>query len=232
MKKRFFFLCVAMLVACFAAMADNTWFNESRNFSAYSLGQGKVHVKVLVFARGSTNNHWATNKDGGTYVYALYNGQQIKALEYQGDNDKNCKNDHKGWVKFKVLNGTVIVTNPYDGDKSVSYPASNTDIELYLSRTGEHNTPTYLEFDWYPPSSLDNKTYILHANVTDTRKYGNTYHHDWNLGQFSGSDIQAPMLFQPVFYSVGDNGVGGLGKVAVPYVVYQQPKSYTMSTTG
>ena len=222
-----------MLVACGAAMADNTWFHESQNFSAYALGQGKVHVKVLVFAKGTTNNHWATSKSNGTYVYAYYNNQVIKVLDYEGDNSKNnTNNKYKGWVKFKVLNGTVVVTNPFDGDQSKSYQSSNGQVELYLSRTGQNDTPTYLEFDWYPPSSLDNKTYILKAKVTDTRKFNDTQTREWNLGQYSGSDIQVPMLYQAVFYSVGENGVGGIGKVAVPYVVFQEPKSYTTSTTG
>ena len=77
MKKRLFFLCVAMLVACGVTMADNTWFEEGRNFSAYSLGQGKVHVKVLVFARGGTNNHWATTGNGGSFVYAYSSGNRV-----------------------------------------------------------------------------------------------------------------------------------------------------------
>ena len=77
MKKRLFFLCVAMLVACGVTMADNTWFEEGRNFSAYSLGQGKVHVKVLVFARGGTNNHWATTGNGGSCVYAAAYGKTV-----------------------------------------------------------------------------------------------------------------------------------------------------------
>ncbi|MGN1239377.1 MAG: hypothetical protein ACI4TV_00715, partial [Paludibacteraceae bacterium] len=233
MKKHLIFLCVAMLAACGVAMADNTWFEESRNFSAYSLGQGKVHVKVLVFARGGTHNHWATTKNGGSVVSAyLPYRDSIPALFYEGDNEKNCENDYKGWVKFQVKNGTVIVTNPYDGDKARVYTEGSGWVELFLSRTGETNTPTYLEFDWYPPASLDNKTYTLKAWITDTRKSGTTlWTRPWNLGTFSGSDLQAPMLYQPVFYSVGENGLAGFGKVAVPYVVYQEPKSYTTSTT-
>ena len=222
-----------MLLACGVAMADNTWFEESRNFSAYSLGQGKVHVKVLVFARGGTNNHWATTKNGGSVVsaYIPYR-DSIPALFYEGDNKHNCENDYKGWVKFQVKNGTVIVTNPNDGDKARVYTEGSGWVELYLSRTGESNTPTYLEFDWYPPASLDNRSYTLKAWITDTRKSGTTlWTRPWNLGTFSGSDLQAPMLYQPVFYSVGENGQGGFGKVAVPYVVYQEPKSYTTSTT-
>ena len=107
--KRLFFLCVAMLVACGAAMADNTWFHESQNFSAYALGQGKVHVKVLVFAKGTTNNHWATSKSNGTYVYAYYNNQVIKVLDYEGDNSKNNTNNK---YKKHRSSGNATTTPP------------------------------------------------------------------------------------------------------------------------
>ena len=159
MKNRLFFLCVAMLVACGVTMADNTWFEEGRNFSAYSLGQGKVHVKVLVFARGGTNNHWATTGNGGSFVYASSYGNTVYALQYEGDNNYNCENDYKGWVKFQVKSGTVIITNSYEGNNSTTYTSSNGWVNLYLSRTGETNTPTYLEFDWYPPTNLDNRSF-------------------------------------------------------------------------
>ncbi|MGN0235470.1 MAG: LamG-like jellyroll fold domain-containing protein [Paludibacteraceae bacterium] len=233
MKKHLFSLCVVLLAVCGIATANNTWFEESRNFSAYALGQGKVHVKVLVFARGGTNNHWATTKNGGSVVYAYApNGDSIPALQYEGDNSKNCENDYKGWVNFLVRQGTVIITNPNEGDKGCTYTSSNGWKSLYLTRMGEKYTPTYIEFDWYPPASLDNKTYTLKARITDTRKYGDTWTRTWNLGEFSGSDLQAPMLYQPVFYSVGEDGQPGLGNVVVPYMVYQEPQSYTTSATG
>ena len=221
-----------MLVACGVTMADNTWFEEGRNFSAYSLGQGKVHVKVLVFARGGTNNHWATTGNGGSFVYASSYRNTVYALQYEGDNNYNCENDYKGWVKFQVKSGTVIITNSYEGNNSTTYTPSSGWVNLYLSRTGETNTPTYLEFDWYPPTELDNRSFDLKATITDTRKNGDTWTRTWYLGAFSGSTLQAPMLYQPVFYSVGEDGQPGHGQVAIPYVVYQEPKSYTTSTTG
>ena len=198
MKNRLFFLCVAMLVACGVTMADNTWFEEGRNFSAYSLGQGKVHVKVLVFARGGTNNHWATTGNGGSFVYAYSSGNTVYALQYEGDNNYNCENDYKGWVKFQVKSGTVIITNSYGGNNSTTYTPSNGWVNLYLSRTGESNTPTYLEFDWYPPTVLDNRSFDLKATVTDTRKYGNTWTHSWYLGSFSGTAF--PLCFFLILY--------------------------------
>ena len=212
------------------ALADNTWFEQSRNFMAYSLGQGKVHFKVLVFSRGSTHNHWACDEKGGTYIYAEGNGVSRSILYYSGDNNYNCDSDYKGWVRLRVEDGTVVITNTYD--QVPVHLQSGLSGTYWLSRTGESDTPTFLEFDWYPSSAFDGKQYTAKAHIVDTRKTGATWERNWTLGTYSASSVQAPMLFDPVFYSVGENGVAGLGHVMIPYVVYQDPLSYYTSFTG
>lgn len=92
MKHKFLFAMAALLVSV-SALADNTWFEESRNFSAYSLGQGNVHVKVLVFAAGSIQNHWATDP---SYIQAQVEGTTYNVLQYRGDNNYNTDNDYRG----------------------------------------------------------------------------------------------------------------------------------------
>ncbi len=232
MRLKRLWLAIALLTLCGGIFADNTWFEKSRNFSAYSLGQGKVHFKVLVFARGGTHNHWAAmNTDkGDTYIYATGTGDDIKIVRYRGDNSYNCKNDYKGWVYLEVEDGTVVITNTYDKVPATLF--SGQTGEFWLSRTGESDTPTYLEFDWYPSTKFDGKQYTAKAHIVDTRKTGATWLREWILGTYSASSVQSPILFDPVFYSVGENGVAGLGHVMIPYVVYQEPTSYYTSFTG
>lgn len=225
-------LTISLLMLCGGLFAANTWFEKSRNFSAYSLGQGKVHFKVLVFACGSTQNHWAamgTDK-GDTYIYATGSGVTQKILSYRGDNSNNGKNKYMGWVYLEVKDGTVVITNTYDQTPKTLYSGDNR--EIWLSRTGESDHPTFLEFDWYPSTAFDGKEYTAKAHIVDTRKTGATWLREWSLGSYSAASIQAPTLFDPVFYSVGENGVAGLGHVMIPYVVYQEPTSYYTSYTG
>ncbi len=219
--------CALLTLSVHTAYADNTWFEEPRNFSAYSLGQGKVHFKVLVFARGAVQNHWACTKDGGTYLYAEGESLNQKILCYNGDNNKNCDDDYKGWVHIEVLDGTVIITNTHDQVPLTLNSGQSGDY--WLRRTGETNTPTFLEVDWYPSTAFDGKEYTAKAHVVDTRKTDATWTHTWSLGTYSAASVQAPMLYSPVFYSVGENGKAGFGHVLIPYVVYQDPVAYHTS---
>ena len=157
MKHKFLFAMAALLVSV-SALADNTWFEESRNFSAYSLGQGNVHVKVLVFAAGSIQNHWATDP---SYIQAKVEGTTYNVLQYRGDNNYNTDNDYRGWAWVKALDGTIVITNPAEGSK-ITLQAGE-ERNTYLSRTGQSDRPAYLEIDWYPSAKFTGKTYNINA---------------------------------------------------------------------
>ncbi len=203
--------------------AENTWFEEPRNFTSYSLGQGKVHFKVLAFAE-SSYNHWAIE---GTYVWAEGGSVSKHIVEYHGDNDRNKQSDYKGWVHLKVIDGSIKLTNT--ADQVPLTLAAGAQGDYWVSRTGETDRPTYLEFDWYPSTDFDGITYMTKVHVKETRWTGKEYYHDYNMGQYSASTQQSPMLFTPTFYSVGENGAAGYGHVLIPYVTYQDPISYYTS---
>ncbi len=226
MKHKFLFAMAALLVSV-SALADNTWFEESRNFSAYSLGQGNVHVKVLVFAAGSFQNHWATD---ASYIQAKVDGNTYNVLNYKGDNSKNTDNDYRGWASVKALDGTIVITNPAEGSKITLQ--QNSEWEGYLSRTGQSDRPAYLEFDWYPSATFTGKTYNINAHIVDTRKTGKTWTHDWNLGSYEVNSLQSPMLYNAVFSNVNGNGHRAFGQLMVPYVVYQTTREYTPVLNG
>ncbi len=222
--KRLGLVLTMVLTMCMGQLyAENTWFDEPRNFSSYSLGQGKVHCKVLIFASGFYN-HWAI---GGTYIYAVAGGVETRIVEYNGDNDKNTDNDYKGWVNLTVKDGTIKITNTYDQVPVVL--AEGKSGNYYLSRTGQTDRPTYFEFDWYPSSKFNGLTFTVKDKIVETRRDGDRFYHDYTLGEYSADSPQSPLLFTPTFYSVGENGVAGLGHVLIPYVTYQEPISYYTS---
>ncbi len=205
--------------------ADNTWFDESTNFSSYSLGNGRVHFKVLVFARGSANNHWAIS---GTNVYArLEDNTQIKILSYVGDNDQNTGSDDRGWVKLWPENGTIVITNVYER-VNITVKEGSGERAMSLTRIKQTDTPTWLEFDWYPSTALDGKKFTAAIYVHETSKWTD-YTHTYTLGDYTAESPQSPLLSDPIFYNVGDNGKAGFGYSLIPYVTYQDPVSYHTS---
>ncbi len=230
MKRRILFAMAVLLMAT-SVWADNTWFEEARNFSSYSLGSGKVHVKVLVFASGTFQNHWAISP---SKVVAVIDGESAErtVLEFQGDNDRNTDNDYKGWAKVKVCEGKVIITNPSDQARKDTLTVENPNWDNYLSRTGQSDRPAYLEFDWYPSADFDGKNYEVKAHVRDTRKTGAYWDRTWSLGKYSSSSLQSPLLYDAVFYSVSGSGERAFGNVLVPYVVYQTTDKYRIAIDG
>ncbi len=225
--KRIGAVLVLLLTICIGSLwADNTWFEEAYNFQSYSLGSGKVHFKVLVFARGGSNNHWATS---GTNVYAeMSDKSKIKILSYVGDNDQNTCSDDRGWVKLTPENGTIVITNVYER-VDITVKAGSGECAMSLTRTKQTDTPTWLEFDWYPSTEFDGKEYTAAIYIHETRKWGTDYYHTYTLGNYTTETAQAPLLSDPIFYSVGDNGKAGFGYCLIPYVTYQDPISYHTS---
>ena len=225
--KRIGAVITMMLTLCVGSLwADNTWFEEPYNFQSYSMGSGKVHFKVLVFARGGSNNHWATT---GTNVYAEFSDKtQVKILSYVGDNDQNTDTDDRGWVKLTPENGTIVITNVYER-VDITVKAGSGERAMSLTRIKQTDTPTWLEFDWYPSTEFDGKQYTAAIYVHETRKWGTDYYHRYTLGTYTTETAQAPLLSDAVFYSVGDNGKAGFGYSLIPYVTYQDPVSYHTS---
>jgi hypothetical protein len=78
MRSIFVTLSLLFVSLCVSA---NDWLERADNFSAYSLGQGKVHFKILIYANGSWNNYWV-EEHSSNESRAYY---QIK----KGDNGKD-----------------------------------------------------------------------------------------------------------------------------------------------
>ena len=254
MKKSFFWRVAAVLLAVvglsMSARAAETpmWgeshFEQSYNYMAYSLGQGRFHFKTLIFAEGWWNNynanrgHYGLGDDWSDYPNVWYQpsgGSKTKIVEYYADNyyNKPGKVDgrprNKGWVKLKVDKGTVVVTNTYDGNH-ITFTADGQWHEVDILRADAGDHLTFLEVDWYPPASL---TGTFTAGVYSSRLSANDVSDDWeddefDLGSFTfGTDVdQQPELMDPVFYPSTEVAPGYM---AVPYLSYQETYQYNTS---
>jgi len=111
---------------------------------------------------------------------------------------------------------------------------------------------TWLEFDWYPPESLENtsfsikvyaklmtKGWIISDLFGDDRKDISKYYRydkpvydlSWTYdGPFKGNNNSlTPQLNSPFLYQLNEKGMTGYGYAAVSYALYDAPVSYTTS---
>ena len=231
------FFCVVPQSAQASPWNARDYFRDGSNYDAYSMGQGRIHYKVLIFAEGNGHNNNAGNGGAGSRIWTRASGSSTypNFIHYYSDNS-NCKPGvvsgrprDKGWVRIKVEEGIVVVTNAYNGDNPV-FTADNQwhDVDVRRNDVGDHLT--YLEFDWYVPSYLtgNNISFVSGVESVYHESGGSTYEHrQFILGNFnSGGGDQQPQLVNPIFYTANGIGTAGYGMLAVPYVSFQQTYQY------
>ncbi len=249
-------LVIATLLLCiptvlFAADA-NVYFENSENYDAYNAGNGKIHVKVLVFGEKGDHNYNAgrgknhqlgndydpTPDATGSRMYSERTGvanDRTIQLYYWGDNYYNrsaSSGSHhwpkdKGVVWVQLQSGVLVCTNTYEGiDRTVT--ADGTVVQIELKRKDEGGHRTYFEFDWYPPTNLDEKDFLLKVMSDHHRSGSSTYYSkEHNFGEFTGADSeQAPIISDPFFYAANDKGATGYGKLAYVYSLTTDVQQY------
>lgn len=246
---------VLMLLAVFFLPVWGTpnngsyYFEQVDNFDAYSMGNGKVHVKVLVFAEGKDHNYNAglgQNHAMGSYgdpipnsgarIWTKEGSDPVKfILYYRGDN-YFCKpgqtSDPRdmGTVYFKVMDGIVEVTNTYNGTNKICVAGSNTYMaEVRRPDSGDHLT--YLEFDWYPSAAYDEKEYKLGVTSDHHKSGGSEFSwKEFTLGTFNGAASDIAPILSEAFPAMGNKlGKDVTGKMAVSYTTMQKTHRYYTS---
>jgi len=234
-------LVLAMLLP--ATLYASPWnardyFRDGSNFDAYSMGQGRIHFKILVFAEGFYYNNNAGTGGHGSRIWTHLDGtNNWENFIYYASDNHICKPgqvdgrpEDKGWASLRVTEGVVVVTNAYAGDNPV-FMADNEWHNVDLKRTTSGDHLTYLEFDWYPPSRLQEQSFYTGVASVHHESNGSTYEErEHMLGIFSGGGgDQQPQLMNPIFYAGNSTGAAGYGLLAVPYASFQQTYQYYTS---
>ena len=235
------------------AAEANVDFENENNYDVYNAGNGKIHVKVLLFSeRGydhnagrGLNQHLGndpatTCQATGSRLHTKRVSDNVEAiyLHYWADNYYNntgAKSQHqwpkdKGVVWVQLWGGVIECTNTYDGIKR-TIVVDGTVQQIEVKREDKSNHLTWFEFDWYPPEELDNE---------DFRLYVTTDHHQWNgtdfktktydFSVFTGADPDmAPTITEPFFYASNENGPAGYGKLAMVYTSMTDVSRYYTS---
>ena len=236
---------IAVLLMLFAgsAVAANDFLEETQNYSVTPKGNGVVHFKIPIWSYGWQNNYrlgygttvWYSATYAQTQTSSVTHFVYIRSTDTQNTSDK----DKSSPAEIRVEHGTVKITKTSDGGTRQIDPGTgyqSVELPAQKSMDGSYKRVVFLEFDWYLPQSLTSTTfyagvdaYIYKYDAKD--KSEKEYERLWYCfpDRMDGADdLMAPELQSPYLYFMDDNGNPiKEGKAAIPYVVYQTPKSYT-----
>ena len=203
-------------------------------YDAVKTAQGKLHFSIpLSYGSGLFST---SSVDNGYVYYSTDSHTNVPILEYTA-------------TTFRVLSGSVVFTSASDGVNATFNTDANqthnlsTDLQSITREQivdNAYRTAVSIEFDWYPSEealsttitagvysqstvTLRDSRYNLLSQIQYTRYF--------TLGTFrnlNSRDVQ-PQLINPIFYSNNENSANSAGKVAVPYVAFQQPIKYYTS---
>ena len=231
-----------------SATAANDFLEEAENYSVTPKGNGVVHFKIPIWSYGWQNNYrlgsgttlWFSSYYAKTYETDVTHFMYIRSTDTQNTSDPN-KNST---AEIKVEYGTIKVTKTADGGTKQIDPGTgyqSVELSAQKSMDGSYKRVVFLEFDWYLPQSLTSTTfyagvdaYIYKYDAKDESEA--PYKKLWYCfpDRMDGADdLIAPELQSPYLYFMDDNGNPiREGKAAIPYVVYQNPKSYTTTLSS
>ena len=235
------------LLAIFAgsAFATNSFLEETENYSVTPKGNGVVHFKIPIWAYGRVNNYrlgygtslWYSGTYNKTKTSSVTHFMYIRSTDTQNTSDP----DKNSTAEIRVKMGTVKVTKTSDGGTKQIDPGTDyqhVELPAQKSMDGSYQRVVFLEFDWYVPQDLSTSTFYAGVDgliykydakdKTETPEMNIWYCFPDRLD--GADDLIAPELQSPYLYFMDDSGNPiREGKAAIPYVVYQTPKSYTTS---
>ena len=257
MKNRFILALMALLFLSLSMSAENTYLEKDYHYTVRTGGNGVLHFCIPIWVYGTWNDYYLNCSDGAndnndSYIWYSVGtkdpgrGHVTRIMSFKaerkGSNDKDSPIG-EGYLLVHSGEGIVVLKSGYDGVDKQFNADGNWSGKLQLKRKNDddHKRITYLEFDWYPPESLDGQTFYVGANANIYRKYtgepcsdcgGTDGHIHWIPmdGEYKGREsLQTPELFQPYLYAADAAGTTGYGQAAIPFVAYQEPISYTTS---
>ncbi len=248
-------LWVTMALTMFVSVArlhagENDYLESFSHYHVTSMGNGVLRFNIPVWVWGNKGQHDyylrcsdACNQANDTYIwYSLDGSSENKRCISFGGHEKDINNNNgnkgRGYIWVHPNCGNIIIRNTYD-----AVPVTVTDhdggnwTEVYLKRKSdaEWNPITYIEFDWYLPTSLQDEKFFVGIKADVWKKDGgryDTYNWQWSDKFEGGKTPQSPELYDPYLHTVNENGTAGYGYAAIPYVTYQEPLWYYTSLNG
>lgn len=224
----------------------NDYLEKFNHYSVMSMGNGVLRFNVPIWVWGNTaqrdyflNCSPSANDSLDSYIWyssnsnVAHRNQVTRAVSFYADRyGKNSKKGANGAGHIRVHEGSIVVRSTYDGvPQSVAAGGSWTNLELKRKSDAGWDHITYIEFDWYPPTGLENADFYVGISADDWQKLDstryNSYLWEWPDKCHGSNMPQSPQLMQPYFYAVNADGPAGRGNAAIQYMTYQDPVSYT-----
>ncbi|GEM_PF-3636008 len=196
-------LCL-LLLAPFKAQAANKYLQKFENYSVMSMGDNVLRftIPLWVYGKGSDNFHYLEahwdnndNKKDSYIWYSLETGSQSlsspnvhRIASFGADRGGNYGLQCTGCVGYAYLlpsTGSVVVRNTYSGmpltitENDRSYWC-NQRIEVKRKNTSYVDHVVFIQFNWYMPEELQNKSFSIGLNQYDYyAKDGDDNTHHW-----------------------------------------------------
>lgn len=250
-KVNLFILAVCSLFLMPNMARANDYLEKQNHYSVMATGQDVIHFVVPVYAYGKGNDYYVHKM---SYIYidnitkngVAESGTVTIAKAYSkrsaDDSENKDYSGGKGSAYVEMSKGKAIVTSTYSGINAVVNEGESSG-KMLIRTVEDDGCPhvTKLEFDWYPPTELNEKKFrinlkiYLYRNQADPKDNNQSYTFDWhfdNSGQnFTSNDnMVAPQLMTPFLYTVSESGsTAGFGAAAVPYMTFQNVYGYYSS---
>ena len=213
----------------------NDYLEQKKHYMVYPAGMDHIHFKVPVWAYGKVRNYYLSDQ---SRIYYVKDGQEHVIAHVSTDPyGENESSSEKGSVFFQMASnmGSIQITSMATGAPYFVTGNDQWTERLYVYQKEDDDCPqvTFLEFDWYPPSSMYGQGKINikinpHINWSKTEK--EWYNLDWDFGSFDpGNMLSTPQLFSPFLYTLNEYGVTGYGNAGIPYTLFYEPLSYRTS---
>ncbi len=227
-------LSVAMLLLSQKAFA-NDYLEKEKHYAIYSNGANSIHFVIPVWAYGRAYDYYAY--DESYIAYTVDGGSETRIAKYKTDkyDENENSNSSKGTAYVSPVEGegVLIVTSMASGVNYRLTKMGDWSEKLYVKQKEDDDCPqvTFLELDWYPPESLNKKNFKVKIVSKFRRSYtdGNALSCTVSPDNMftSNTNIMTPQLYSPYIYQVNEGGPAGYGYAAIPFMLFNDPISYT-----
>ena len=249
-------LLVMMTLMLTPRMAQaNDYLEQQYNYSIYTSGPDKIHFKIPVWAYGTINDYLALPMSHVSYQFPGKGEVEIlRWVAHARSNNNEDNNRGTVAVQFPANMGDIIVTSMANGvNHALQGNGEWSDwLTVVQHPDGDYDRVTFLEFDWYPPETMDTIDFSIKLYSTVASKFSiitrayidenvpDDYYHVPEADQIANNwtydgpfriqnNSVTPQLYTPYLYQLNENGLTGYGYAAIPYSVFDEPISYTTS---
>ena len=245
MKKITYLLLFALVAVLMPLHVQaNDYLELQKHYSVYAAGANSIHFKIPVWAYGKGNNYYLYNSSASYIVITKDSsgkpseGSPVQICRFEsepyGENDNLDSQKGTAWMSMMPGQGVAVVTSMYDGSRLTIHDTGNMEFAMVVQKEDD-DCPhvSMLEFDWFPPESLNEKEFVIQLNLFICKSYSESVSYVKCFrfsGPFTGgNNLMAPQLSEPYLYTVNATGVTGYGQAAIQYTTFQKPLWYFTS---